>query len=174
MQLQALLLAASTVIAADQIPLQAATDSLGQGARKTFIDPLPFDDSVEETIRQIQDAMPDGSLLGDVADDAWKSLMDKLNIFPSPKAPKHPTPDSEWDHVVRGADIQNRFTVNASGKKEREIDGHLENYNLRVKKVDPSALNVDTVKQYSGYLDSEEDDKHLFYCRSFFINKDTY
>jgi cathepsin A (carboxypeptidase C) len=25
-------------------------------------------------------------------------------------------------------------------------------------------LGVDKVKQYSGYLDDEEEDKHLFYC----------
>jgi len=31
------------------------------------------------------------------------------------------------------------------------------------KKVDPSKLGVDTVKQYSGYLDDEKNDKHLFY-----------
>jgi cathepsin A (carboxypeptidase C) len=35
---------------------------------------------------------------------------------------------------------------------------------MRVKKVDPAALGVDKVKQYSGYLDDEEEDKHLFYC----------
>ena len=47
-----------------------------------------------------------------------------------------------------------------------EIDGKLETYNLRAKKVDPSKLGVDTVKQFSGYLDDEENDKHLFYCKS--------
>jgi cathepsin A (carboxypeptidase C) len=41
----------------------------------------------------------------------------------------------------------------------------LEQYNLRGKKVDPSKLGVDTVKQYSGYLDDEANDKHLFYCK---------
>jgi hypothetical protein len=34
-----------------------------------------------------------------------------------------------------------------------------------VKAVDPSKLGVDPgVKQYSGYLDDNENDKHLFYC----------
>lgn len=55
---------------------------------------------------------------------------------------------------------------NENGEEERHLDGDLEAYNLRAKKVDPSKLGVDPdVKQYSGYLDDEENDKHLFYCR---------
>jgi cathepsin A (carboxypeptidase C) len=73
-------------------------------------------------------------------------------------------PDSEWDHVVKGAEVQSVWVENAQGDKERDVDGKLENYNLRVKKVDPAVLGVDKVKQYSGYLDDEETDKHLFYC----------
>jgi cathepsin A (carboxypeptidase C) len=57
------------------------------------------------------------------------------------------------------------WVENSNGEKERAIDGKLENYNLRAKKVDPSKLGVDTVKQYSGYLDDEKNDKHLFYCK---------
>ncbi len=59
------------------------------------------------------------------------------------------------------------WVQNANGEKERAIDGKLEDYNLRAKKVDPSKLGVDTVKQYSGYLDDEKNDKHLFYCMVF-------
>ncbi|PHH91392.1 hypothetical protein CDD83_647 [Cordyceps sp. RAO-2017] len=33
----------------------------------------------------------------------------------------------------------------------------------RVRQFDPSKLGVDTVKQMSGYLDDDEQDKHLFY-----------
>jgi cathepsin A (carboxypeptidase C) len=84
-------------------------------------------------------------------------------FFSNPK-PHTRKGDSEWDHVVSGADVQSVWVENANGEKEREIDGKLENYNLRVKSVDPSVLGVDKVKQYSGYLDDEEEDKHLFYC----------
>lgn len=74
-------------------------------------------------------------------------------------------PHSHWDHVLRGADVQSVWVDGASGTKEREIDGKLEAYDLRTKKVDPSSLGVDpNVKQYSGYLDDNENDKHLFYC----------
>jgi cathepsin A (carboxypeptidase C) len=88
---------------------------------------------------------------------------EKAAFFSSPK-PHTKRPDSEWDHVVKGAEVQSVWVENAQGEKERDVDGKLENYNLRVKKVDPSVLGVDKVKQYSGYLDDEETDKHLFYC----------
>lgn len=85
-------------------------------------------------------------------------------LFPAPKK-TYRKPDSHWDHVVKGADIQGMWVENAEGEKERKIDGKLETYNMRVKKVDPSKLGVDPdVKQFSGYLDDEENDKHLFYC----------
>ena len=75
-------------------------------------------------------------------------------------------PSSYWDHITSGADIQSVWVENAEGVREREIDGKLEDYSLRTKKVDPSALGVDPgVKQYSGYLDDDKEDKHLFYCQ---------
>lgn len=85
------------------------------------------------------------------------------NIISRPKAHKR-KPDSQWDHIVKGADIQSMWTE-TDGVKHRKIDGSLEEYNLRAKKVDPGALGVDKVKQYSGYLDDEANDKHLFYCK---------
>ncbi|KAF2466235.1 carboxypeptidase Y-like protein A [Lindgomyces ingoldianus] len=88
--------------------------------------------------------------------------LEKAFFFSTPK--KHTRKgDHEWDHIVKGAEVQSVWVENAKGEKEREIDGKLENYNLRVKSVDPSSLGVDKVKQYSGYLDDEEEDKHLFY-----------
>ncbi|ODV94998.1 hypothetical protein PACTADRAFT_76586 [Pachysolen tannophilus NRRL Y-2460] len=38
-----------------------------------------------------------------------------------------------------------------------------ENYTLRVKKAKPEILGIDTVEQYSGYLDIKDQDKHFFY-----------
>lgn len=73
-------------------------------------------------------------------------------------------PDNHWDHVVKGADVQ-AIWVDKNNEKHRKVGGRLDNYNLRAKKVDPSKLGVDKVKQYSGYLDDEEQDKHLFYCK---------
>ena len=91
--------------------------------------------------------------------------MAKASMLPIPK--KHTRrPDSHWDHIIKGADLQSVWVESENGGQERHVDGKLEPYNLRSKKVDPSSLGVDPgVKQYSGYLDDEENDKHLFYCK---------
>lgn len=75
----------------------------------------------------------------------FPEAMDKASFISSPK-PHTRKPDSAWDYVVKGADIQSVWVENSDGKKEREIDGKLETYNLRAKKVSPN-LGVDTVKQ---------------------------
>ncbi|KAH3678533.1 hypothetical protein WICMUC_001550 [Wickerhamomyces mucosus] len=56
------------------------------------------------------------------------------------------------------------FTSKKSGSWDFHVNSDaLPNYQLRVKKNDPRALGIDTVKQYSGYLDVEDEDKHFFY-----------
>ncbi|KUL89509.1 hypothetical protein ZTR_04457 [Talaromyces verruculosus] len=104
------------------------------------------------------------------AEEVWEQVsnmfpgaLDNIPFFSSPK--KHTRrPDSHWDHIVRGANVQNIWVENANGEKEREVGGRLEAFDLRVKSVDPSSLGIDPdVKQYSGYLDDNENDKHLFY-----------
>jgi len=87
--------------------------------------------------------------------------MDKATFFSAPK-PHIRKPDSAWDYIVKGADLQSVWVENTLGQKERKVDGQLNQYNLRAKKVDPAKLGVDTVKQYSGYLDDEEEDKASF------------
>jgi cathepsin A (carboxypeptidase C) len=96
----------------------------------------------------------------------FPDALDKMPSFFMPK--KHNRrPDSEWDHVVRGVDVQSIWVEGEDGQQHREIDGKLDVYDLRVKVVDPSILGVDPgVKQYSGYLDNNEQDKHLFYCNT--------
>jgi cathepsin A (carboxypeptidase C) len=115
------------------------------------------------------------NIMGTLTDEAraiWDDVarmypedMAKASFFSSPK--KHTRRlNHEWDHIVRGSDIQNLWIENSQGEKERELDGKLDTYDLRVKKVDPSSLQVDPgVKQYSGYLDDNDNDKHLFYCK---------
>ena len=115
-------------------------------------------------------------ILGEMTDEAkslWDEMsllipgaLDKSSVFSSPK-PHFRKPDSHWDYIVRGADVQGLW-VESEGVKHRKVGGRLENYNLRAKGVDPSGLGIDTVKQYSGYLDDEENDKHLFYCKFVF------
>lgn len=81
-------------------------------------------------------------------------------------------PDSEWDHIVRGSDL----LKTSAGKAAAGTDGsansngkpsYLANYQMRARVTDPSELGVDTVKQLSGYLDDNENDKHLFFCKSY-------
>ena len=94
----------------------------------------------------------------------YPGAMDEANFVSTPK--KHNRrPDSHWDHIVRGADIQSVWVENEQGEQEREIDGRLSAYDLRAKGVNPELLGVDPkAKQYSGYLDDNDNDKHLFYC----------
>lgn len=112
-------------------------------------------------------------VLGSLTDEAravWDDVaklypedMAKASFLSSPK--KHSRrPDHEWDHIIRGNDVESILVANEHGEQEREVDGKLGTYDLRVKKIDPSSLQVDPgVKQYSGYLDDNENDKHLFY-----------
>lgn len=82
----------------------------------------------------------------------------------SAKATKHSRrPDGSWDYVVHGADVQSLWVQGEDGQPRRKLGGRLENYKLRAKTIDPSKLGVDKVKQFSGYLDDDEKDKHLFY-----------
>ena len=95
----------------------------------------------------------------------YPGAMDQASFFSAPK--KHSRrPDTHWDYLTKGADIQSVWIENEKGEREREIDGKLEDFDLRTKKVDPMSLGVDPgVRQYSGYLDDSENDKHLFYCK---------
>lgn len=115
-------------------------------------------------------------IFGDITSEA-KAVWDEVSML-VPEAveafkkqaqgtkPKPSTrrPDSHWDHILKGEDVQALWTEK-DGEPQRELGGKLENYKLRTKKVDPKSLGVDDVKQYSGYLDDDEEDKHLFYCK---------
>lgn len=70
----------------------------------------------------------------------FPSTVSNLQFISKPT--KH-TPKSNWDiHVA---------------------DTNHPNHKLRVKKTNPAKLGVDHTKQYSGYLDVEDEDKHFFY-----------
>lgn len=127
-------------------------------------------ESLSKPLHQLQEQLK--SLTDDVQ-ELWEDVAsifpDAMDHAPFLSLPKKHTrrPDSHWDHIVRGSDVQSVWVKGSNGQKEREIDGKLETYDLRVKKVDPSDLGIDPdVKQYSGYLDDNENDKHLFYCKS--------
>lgn len=72
-----------------------------------------------------------------------------------PTSPYHST--ATWDFTVSQDKIERAAEPSRAA---------LANYALRGRALDPSALAVDTVNQYAGYLDDNEKNKHLFYCVS--------
>ena len=149
--------AAAAIVPGTQLPLQLP---------KQF--PTEAKDVFQNQLHNVKDVLKgltaEARAIWDEVTLMYPEEMSAASFFSKPK--KHiRKPDHEWDHIVRGADIQSVWVENANGEKEREIDGKLESYDMRVKKVDPSIIGVDPdVKQYSGYLDDNENDKHLFYC----------
>jgi cathepsin A (carboxypeptidase C) len=122
-----------------------------------------------QQLHNLEDVL--GSLT-DEAKDIWDDIarmypddMANASFLSMPKAHAR-KPDRAWDHIVRGSDVQSIWLENEHGESERELSGKLDTYDLRVKKVDPSSLEVDPgITQYSGYLDDNDNDKHLFYCK---------
>ncbi|EPS41995.1 hypothetical protein H072_4030 [Dactylellina haptotyla CBS 200.50] len=110
-------------------------------------------DSVAEHLKQLPDATRD--LWAEIEHMIPHSFAE-MSTKSSPK--KHTKrPDDHWDYHVSGQKVA---VMGGEGK----YSGELSQYKLRGKKVDPSKLNVDPgVKQYSGYLDDDSEDKHLFY-----------
>ncbi|KAK6333354.1 hypothetical protein TWF718_011168 [Orbilia javanica] len=117
----------------------------------------------ESPIAAVVDSVADAlKALPEATRDLWAEVenmlprkLDQMSMKSSPK--KHTKrPRSHWDFHVSGDEV----SIMDDGK----LDNDLAHYKLRGKKVDPAKLGVDPgVKQYSGYLDDEEDDKHLFY-----------
>jgi cathepsin A (carboxypeptidase C) len=138
---------------------------LSGGAKKPVIDSssssseswmAPLENLFGEITSEAKGIWDEVSLLMPDAVEAFKQQAMRTNPKPATRRP-----DSEWDHIVKGAEVHDLW-INDESKSE--VDSSLKTYNLRAKSVDPSKLGIDTVKQYSGYLDEEEEDKHLFYC----------
>lgn len=162
-------------VATSALLVGAATTALAD-QQQIFKIPKPVQDASEavtkaweKPLHNLEDALKtmtaEARQVWDEVAMMFPDAMEKANFFSSPK-PHTRKHDSEWDHVIKGADVQSVWVENSKGEKERDVDGRLDAYSLRTKKVDPKSLGVDTVKQYSGYLDDDEDDKHLFYCES--------
>ncbi|CAH0059005.1 unnamed protein product [Clonostachys solani] len=153
----ALVLGAASAVAAEQHVL---TGGSSDKVSYTFADKTeswvkPFEELYGEMKSEAKGIWDEVSLLMPDAIEAFKQTV----AGPKPK-PATRRPDSHWDHIVKGEEV---YKAKASASSTGHADSYLKNYNLRAKSVDPSKLGVDTVKQYSGYLDDEEEDKHLFY-----------
>lgn len=155
--------AAAAVSPAQQV-LQAPEEAM----ESTYESAPSLAESLSQPLRELKSELK--SLTAE-AEEMWEEVsnmfpgtLDNIPFFSSPKK-RTRRPDSHWDHIVRGSDVQSIWVENENGEKEREVGGRLEDFDLRVKAVDPSSLGIDPdVKQYSGYLDDNENDKHLFYC----------
>ena len=131
-----------------------------QAPHKTFTSwSKPLDD-LQSSLKSLS---REGRAIWDEVALLFPEAIGKTTFFSSPK--KHTRrPASQWDSIIHGADVQKIWTENADGEMERDIDGKLEAYTLKSRAVDPSVLGVDPgVKQISGYLDDNDNDKHLFY-----------
>jgi len=135
----------------EQIPLEDAAKPVAEAWSKSL-------NHLSESMKSMS---AEAKAVWDDVSMHFPDEMSKATFFSAPK-PHTRKPDSTWDYVVKGADVQSVLVQNSLGQKERMVDGQLTQYNLRAKKVDPSKLGVDTVKQYSGYLDDEEEDKASF------------
>ncbi|OAA72821.1 carboxypeptidase Y [Akanthomyces lecanii RCEF 1005] len=69
-----------------------------------------------------------------------------------PTSPYHS--NAAWDFTA---------THNKIERAAEPTKSAFSNYALRGRTLDSSALGVDTVKQYAGYLDDNERNKHLLY-----------
>ena len=164
--------------------MKVLTTALLAGAVVTALpqeqQPIVLPETVREALHTVQDTTSSWSRpleklqhelkhLTEEARAVWDEValmfpesMSSASFFSLPK-PHTRKSAGTWDFETSGAEIQSVWVTNENGEQERELDGNLEAFNLRTKKVDPKKLGVDKVKQYSGYLDNEEDDKHLFY-----------
>lgn len=132
-----------------------------------IIDKLPTKDQLLSPLHGLEQELKhlsgEAAEIWDEVAAAFPEAMAKANYLSMPKAHIRRA-DKEWDYITSGKKIEETWVAyDIWGNERREIDGDLKNFNLRTKKVDPSVLGVDKVKQYSGYLDNDEDDKHLFY-----------
>lgn len=154
--------AASTVAALqDQKVLNGNSDKLSfdfNAASDIHAWTKPLEGVLGEFTSEAKSVWDEVSMLMPEAVEAFKK-----NALNTKAKPANRRPDSHWDHIVKGAELHDMWANDES--KKSAPDSALKNYNLRAKSVDPSKLGVDTVKQYSGYLDDEKNDKHLFYCK---------
>lgn len=174
--------AAAAGIPQQQQPIQApipvtVQDALKSG-RHSFVQSTEFknigltfinivSDKVSSWTKPLQNLQHELKHLTEEARQTWDEValmfpeaMSQASFF---SMPKPHTKRDKWDFVTSGKAVQDVWVTNEHGEQEREVDGSLEAFTLRTKKVDPGKLGVDKVKQYSGYLDNDEDDKHLFY-----------
>lgn len=128
----------------------------------------PSSDPSTESLPSLSDRMQaltgETKKLWDEVSTLFPEAIENLQLYSHPK-PHSRRADSHWDYITKGADFKTVSTQTEKRTQKPQLGGKLEPYTLRSRHVDPSKLGVDPdVKQMSGYLDDDENDKHLFYC----------
>lgn len=123
----------------------------------SFQQPFAFEESSNPSLldKAIESLGFEGSHIKESLSSELKKIWEEIPLrfpsrisnleFVSQPRPGSLQPKTDWDFTVRSEDVQN--------------------YQLRLNKIaDPKLLGIDPdVKQYSGYLDVEEEDKHFFF-----------
>ncbi|GME70759.1 unnamed protein product [Ambrosiozyma monospora] len=127
----------------DQKPLQIDVDAIKNSLKDTSKSVLNEISSIlDEPLEKLDEGVK--SVWSEM-EDRFPNTLKNMKLSTEPKFKVTKKPDTFWDFHVQD-------------KKQQ-----LNNYKLRVKKTDPGALGVDHTKQYSGYLDVEDEDKHFFH-----------
>ncbi|KAA8911273.1 hypothetical protein TRICI_003853 [Trichomonascus ciferrii] len=107
-----------------------------------------FNENVESFVKTVAEAV--GQKVDEIPFEAFDSWAELISSFPNainqvafkPSKPKaNINPVKDWMYIVQSDKVPNHA--------------------LKVK--NPESLGVDNVKQYSGYLQAKEEDKHFFY-----------
>lgn len=129
-----------------QTPLAEKVSQLSSQFSKYFSD-------LETEILSVPQA--DRSLLR----SAWEEL---AKLSPSKQLEYFKRYESKFG--VTKEHMNNKFNSNEAAADEDTVTlSQFEGYSLTVAKTKPESLGLDTVKQYTGYLDVEALDKHFFY-----------
>ncbi|KAK9379232.1 Alpha/Beta hydrolase protein [Kockiozyma suomiensis] len=136
-------LISALAVSADQTVFQAASGSSNNVNSNSFAG-LKGSSALGQAVKALGESMtqisPETVKLWAEMERDFPEAVDALTFMAEPK-PATKRDAGEYDFHVKAEDLP----------------GHA----LRIKK--PVDLGVDSVKQYSGYLDVEEEDKHFFY-----------
>lgn len=144
-----------TVIAATAVTQGLSLDSL----RGNIQHPLNLAD---QSFNKIKDHVKGSTLLEKVASSVGESIenvSDDIKKTWSEMAMSFPETVANMNFVSKP-----KFNVKKHDNWDFKVKNteQLPNYQLRVKSS-PVELGIDDVKQYSGYIDVEDEDKHFFY-----------
>lgn len=113
--------------------------------------------------RFVNNGILDGSLIDSEIAEAWELLEQTVDSKRIEREVRRYTTDKNIKAPQSAIKLPN---LEDYADFEHITKSKLSSYSLRVKKnkdTNPSILGVDTVNQWTGYFDINEDDKHLFF-----------